>query len=148
MKIMYCKYCGKTIEDNSRFCSFCGGNQHLLRQTFSSENPSTRELEKSTQNYRKSNTIGLNHPDTGIIIAFYLLVGFRLFWFISDLVNKDKTYDELKDYNNFIMKPTFVFFWSIPLIMAIYAKNKDHKLIMLIVSVILIGWTIYLEFIK
>ena len=25
---MYCKYCGKRILDNSRYCNYCGANQN------------------------------------------------------------------------------------------------------------------------
>ena len=29
---MYCKYCGKQIDDDSVFCNFCGENQYSLQE--------------------------------------------------------------------------------------------------------------------
>lgn len=39
---MYCKHCGKEIEDGSKFCNYCGGEQE------SQEPIQTESLETST----------------------------------------------------------------------------------------------------
>lgn len=146
---MHCKHCGNQIENDSKFCSFCGGKiepigqsipiqQSISNQPFN--NLVTERPHKITQNNANS--------DKGLLLAFAVIVGLRLFWFVSDLINKDKSYSDLETYINFVIKPSYIVFWSVPLILALFSKRKEQRIILLVISLVIICWTIYENFIK
>jgi hypothetical protein len=39
-------------------------------------------------------------------------------------------------------------YMGLPILFALYTKKKEHKTILLIIGLILIGWTVYENFIK
>lgn len=146
---MHCKHCGNQIENDSKFCSFCGGKIEPIGQSIPIHHPPTNEPiiapVPETVNY---NTQNQANCDKGLLVAFAVMVGLRLFWFISDLINKDKAYSDLETYINFVIKPSYIVFWSVPLILALFSKRKEQRIILLIISLAIIGWTIYENFIK
>lgn len=146
---MHCKHCGNQIENDSKFCSFCGGkiepiSQSIPIQQYTSNEPSNIPVTESPH----INTQNLANSDKGLLVAFAVMVGLRLFWFVSDLINKDKSYSDLETYINYVIKPSYIVFWSVPLILALFSKRKEQRIILLVISLAIIGWTIYENFIK
>lgn len=146
---MHCKHCGNQIENDSKFCSFCGGKIDPIGQTIPTQQPINTEPiihpVTETSEYNLQNQV---NNDKGLLIAFAVMVGARLFWFISDLVNKEKSYSDLETFNDFVIKPSYIVFWSVPLILALFSKRKEQRIILLIISLMILGWTIYENFIK
>ena len=143
---MHCKHCGNKIENDSKFCSFCGGKVESIVQTSSSqENLKNHPYYKS----ENGNDILQNqvNSDKGLIVAFSIIVGSKLLWMILDFINKNKTYEEVESYNNFILKPSFLVFWSVPLILAYFSKRNEMRTILLIISLAILGVAIYDNFI-
>lgn len=67
---MYCKYCGKEIRDNSKFCSSCGGNivgEKVTKKVIKSDNVKT-----SKRNLQPLITLGIFAV---LIIAVFLFIG-------------------------------------------------------------------------
>lgn len=71
---MHCKHCGLQIDDDSNYCSNCGGAVAPVGKV-----PVDTEPVQS---------------DTGLIISYCMMVGIRLFWVVYDWVNKDTSYEE------------------------------------------------------
>ncbi|WP_276979158.1 zinc ribbon domain-containing protein [Flavobacterium filum] len=146
---MHCKHCGNQIENDSKFCSFCGGKIEPIGQSIPIQQPISNEpLNNPVTERPRNNSQNHANSDKGLLVAFAVMVGLRLFWFVSDLLNKDKSYSDLETYINFVIKPTYVVFWSVPLILALFSKRKEQRIILLVISLVIIGWTIYENFIK
>lgn len=43
---MFCKYCGKEIDDTAKFCGNCGGNLSLMKVEEKQEKADDKELER------------------------------------------------------------------------------------------------------
>jgi hypothetical protein len=146
---MHCKHCGNPIENDSKFCSFCGGKIEQIGQSIPIHHlPTNKPIIKptiETVNYKTQNQA---NSDKGLLVAFAVMVGLRLFYIISDFINKDKAYADLEAYINFVIKPSYIVFWSVPLILALFSKRKVQRITLLIISLTIIGWTIYENFIK
>lgn len=146
---MHCKHCGNQIENDSKFCSFCGGKIEPIGQSIPIQQPISNEPFNNPVTERPHNISQKNaNSDKGLLVAFAVMVGLRLFWFVSDLINKDKSYSDLETYINFVIKPSYIVFWSVPLILALFSKKKEQRIILLVISLVIIGWTIYENFIK
>lgn len=57
---MYCKHCGRSIDDNSVFCTYCGKSVQKTQHTF--------EANKITED---SSTVETNIPTTGYEDGFF-----------------------------------------------------------------------------
>ena len=146
---MHCKHCGNQIENDSKFCSFCGGKIEPISQSIVTQQPTSNEAYNNPVNETPHiNSQNLANSDKGLLVAFAVMVGLRLFWFISDLINKDKSYLDMETYINFVIKPSYIVFWSVPLILALFSKRKEQRIILLVISLVIIGLTIYENFIK
>ncbi len=146
---MHCKHCGNQIDNDSKFCSFCGGKVEPIDQSHPTNQSISREqFIISPLSEINNNKQSQTNSDNGLLVAFSVMVGLRFFWIISDFVNKDKSYSDLETYYTFVIKPTYILFWSVPLIIALFSKRKEQRIILLIISLMLIVWTIYEHFIK
>ena len=47
---MHCKHCGNQIENDSKFCSFCGGKVESIVQTSSSQQNPTNQSDNNAKN--------------------------------------------------------------------------------------------------
>jgi zinc-ribbon domain len=80
---MHCKQCGNPIDSNSKFCSYCGVN--VDPPTLSQPQVVVEALHPKvyssdpTHNIFKSR---FSRPDRGLLIAFIMMLGLRLFWII------------------------------------------------------------------
>jgi hypothetical protein len=62
---MYCKECGKAIDNDSKFCSFCGSKQPVI-QFSDNKNDLSSKSEPTTQNVNASLSLGKNDDKTKI----------------------------------------------------------------------------------
>lgn len=147
---MFCRHCGNEIENGSRFCSFCGGlidndGQIIL---FHEPNPN---IPTSVGESNKSNSLirrDLIKNDFGILIAFLLMVGLNLFWTIGDLINKADKTQWIDAFFIYIIKPSYVFFWIILIVMAVSSFGKMQRNILLIIGIGVFGFNLYLIYFK
>jgi hypothetical protein len=146
---MYCNYCVKVIEDNSNFCSFCGGivtskdnlafaGKEKIENPFHKEEP---ELVKKT--LKK-----VLNRDQGFLFSFVIMVGLRFFWIAMGKMNIGKNVVELDYTIKYLMKPSYVIFWCIPLLMAFYVKRMDQKLLMILFGIIVIALSVFENYLQ
>ncbi|RZK48811.1 MAG: zinc ribbon domain-containing protein [Pedobacter sp.] len=109
---MHCKHCGNQIENDSKFCSFCGGKIEPISQSIPIQPTSNEPSNNPVTETPHINTQNLANSDKGLLVAFALMVGVRLFWFVSDLINKDKSYSDLETYINYVIKPSYIVFFN------------------------------------
>ncbi len=76
---MYCKYCGKVIADDSKFCQHCGGKQDSAIDSETNEK-STTEEKKTNNKVIEIPTIKTNLSDK----TKWLLFGYAI-WFVFNL---------------------------------------------------------------
>ncbi|NTW33851.1 MAG: zinc ribbon domain-containing protein [Bacteroidetes bacterium] len=103
---MHCKHCGNKIDSDSKFCSFCAGKVEPI-MTY---NPQPTALLKENTEVLNNETSSLNknqrilNQDNGLLIAFLILSGLRLFWYLFNLYSKDKSFEDLLPFINYILK--------------------------------------------
>lgn len=139
---MHCKHCGNQIENDSKFCSFCGGKIDPIGQTIPTQQPVTQVQNENvfTQSERPIHQSSSN--DNGYLIAGIYFFTIQLIWVLFS-----KFVDSWYEYR-YVTASINIVFMGMPILFAIYTKKKDHKTILLIVGLILIGWTVYENFIK
>lgn len=134
---MYCKHCGNKLESDSAFCSSCGGK---IEQTKENGHPplgaDSNEV-NSTLNIATTPT----NQDKGILIAFFTMAGMRILWLLSDIVNTEDSFAQ--SYINFVLKPSFTIFWCTPLVLAFISRQKSQRIFLLIIGLILLGYSLF-----
>jgi|APSaa5957512622_1039677.scaffolds.fasta_scaffold254931_1 hypothetical protein len=140
---MHCKHCGNQIEDDSKFCSFCGGKIKPINQP---KDIQQSIIDKPIETDVTTNTeIELNstkNTDEGYLIGGFIFFGVQLFWVLfTKLIDNWHNYD-------YVGKIVNLVFMGIPIVFAIYVKQKNHKIILLILGVLLMIWSIYQNFIQ
>ena len=141
---MYCNYCVKVIEDNSHFCSFCGGKTiSQASLSYSKKKDIENPFHKRDPELVKKTSKKSLSRDQGFLIAFFIMVGLRFFWIVLEKLKHGKNLAQLNVINKILLKPSYVVFWSIPLLMAFYVKKKEQRLLMLILGIIALAMSIY-----
>jgi hypothetical protein len=136
---MHCKHCGNQIENDSKFCSFCGGKVEPISSiipnpTIFSEPKSEPEISKQVVDIK-----GIQNENKLIIVGLIPLV--------SELINMLLRFTsnyELWDWSERIFG---ILIGSIPLMLSFYVKGKASKQILLIIGLILLAWIIFKFFI-
>lgn len=124
---MHCKHCGNQIDDDSRYCSHCGGQIQAPVET---------------------NPAYFSQSDTVLIVAFCMMVGLRLFWLLYEWANRYTSYEDKVLSFKFIVKPSYVVFWSIPLILAVFIRTRSLRTIFLLCGFFVLLLAVYDNFIK
>lgn len=143
---MHCKHCGNQIENDSKFCTFCGGKIEPIGQSIPAQQPtSNKPFNNPVTETPHINTQNLVNSDKGLLVAFTVMVGIRLFWEVYKLISKGKYYSDLEYYIYYAIRASYIVFWSVPLILALFSKRKEQRIILLVISLAVLGWTIYKE---
>jgi len=128
--IMLCSNCGKTNENDSNFCKYCGDN---LNPT----DPNHTIFERSYQVLSKSNL------DLGYLIVAILILVNVFMWFFwsfifggSDLSNNRILYKGIRLLSTTLSIAQFV-------VMFIFAKRQSYKIIIGIIAAIIIIYDLY-----
>lgn len=69
---MFCKYCGKEIRDDAKFCSFCGENIHVKKRAeklVSNESAPIRHIERNVKTWITLGIMGL------LLIGAFIFLG-------------------------------------------------------------------------
>ena len=91
-KIMFCKFCGNKIDDNSLFCSFCGKKQSEMNKLTSNGNEINEQWETKTVDLKDPdilirkdyfNKILLRKSFVYYLIFCFILTFFRYYFAIS-----------------------------------------------------------------
>lgn len=145
---MHCKHCGGQISNDSNFCSICGGKVDPL-VGFSGDDHKQSERD-FLDNQSKSNltATNLSKGDKGILFAFVLMVGLRIFWLISGKINEGKSYAEMEDFLKYVVKPSYILFWTIPFILALHISKKNVSHILATIGLIVMGLSVYENYIE
>lgn len=135
---MHCKHCGNQIENDSKFCSFCGGKVEPigLQQTIFQQEP-----KQESNNVQNEVTPAASQDSNGYLIAGLVFFGFQLFWILW-IMFVDYWYNY-----EYVIKVVNLIFNGMPILFSIYTRKKEHKVILLIGSLILVFWSIYENFI-
>jgi hypothetical protein len=131
---MHCKHCGNQIENDSKFCSFCGGKVEPISPNI--PNPTSFSEPKSEPEISTGLDIkGIQNENKLIIIG--------LIPFVSELIKMLLIFTssyELWDWSERIFG---ILIGTIPLLLSFYVKGKTSKQLLLIIGLILIAWIIF-----
>lgn len=144
---MHCKHCGNQIENDSKFCSFCGGKTEPIEQRVEVQQPLNQNVLTSnfTPNSEKTKTEKFTNAFLIIgIIDFTFYFFWEAYWkIVTDL--EASTISKLE----IILKPIWIINICITIFLCVFfAKKKEHKSILLIIGVLLLGWSIYGQYFK
>lgn len=139
---MHCRHCGNQIENDSKFCSFCGGKIDPIGQTIPTQQPLTQVQNENVLKQSEKPSYQSSSNDNGYLIAGIYFFTIQLIWVLFS-----KFVDSWYEYR-YVTASINIVFMGMPILFALYAKKKEHKTILLIVGLILIGWTVYENFIK
>lgn len=139
---MHCKHCGEQIEDDSKFCTNCGGkvgtNERVIQpQQFSSQvqTESVFPLSKDKIDFEKLGK--------GFLLIALFNFGFQFFWVTINLIlnaNGYEMYDKIAP----ITKPLGIVNSIIVLFLCfMFSKNKGHKTFFLILAGCVLVYRIY-----
>ena len=147
---MYCKHCGNQVENDSKFCSFCGGLIDQVGQMSHSteQNPNLQTSEDvnigNNSLFRKK----LIKNDIGTLIAFGLIVGLQLFWYINNFLNQTNNTVNIDAFIFYILKPSYVFYWTAPIILALTCFGKIQRNILFVIGIAMFAFNLYLIYFK
>jgi hypothetical protein len=130
---MHCKHCGNSIDNDSKYCAHCGGQVEPISQI-----PDKKDL----------TDIDPVQGDLGLIIAFCIMVGMRIFWYLIRAIEDNSSAETVDIYRKVFMKPSYVIFWSVPLILAVFMKYKELRRILLVVGSVILAMAVYDHFLK
>lgn len=143
---MHCKHCGNKIENDSKFCSFCGGKTEPIEQQVEIQQPEKQIY--STPNFTTtSEKIKIQKFANAFLIIGIIDFTFYFFWevrykIVENLVDSFSILD-------IILKPIWIINTCITIFLCFFfAKKKEHKSILLILGVLLLGWSIYVEYFR
>ena len=140
---MHCKHCGNQIENDSKFCSFCGGKIDPIGQTIPTQQPLTQVQNENILIQQSEKPIYTSSSnDNGYLIAGIYFFTIQLFWVLFP--NFVEAWYEY----HYVTASINIVFMGLPILFALYTKKKEHKTILLVIGLILISWTIYEYFIK
>ena len=142
---MHCKHCGTQIENDSKFCSVCGGKTEPIQQQVEMQKPLNQIL--STSNI----TTNLEEPKSEKLTNAFLIIalinfGFILFWNIIRVISS-KGDNDIYTKMEIIFKPLDILnLISVTFLCLLFTKKKEHKTILLIIGILLLGWGIYVNY--
>lgn len=147
INIMHCKHCGNQIENDSKFCSFCGGKTEPIEQLVEKQQPLTQTHSPSGFTTNLEKTKSEKFTNAFLIIAL-VNFGFHLFWnIIQEVANRGD--DEIFTRLEIILKPiSIINLISVILLCILFTKKKEHKTILLIIGILLLGWGIYINYFR
>lgn len=141
---MHCKHCGNQIENDSKFCSFCGGKIDPIGQTFhQTQQPLTQVQSEPILTPPNQNSTVDKFSNAFLVIAI-VTFGFSLFWAIINFIG----YEIYSPYLP-ILKPLSIIGSAIVLFLCFFfTKKKEHKTLFLVLVVCQLAWDIYNQYIK
>lgn len=148
---MHCKHCGNQIENDSKFCSYCGGRLAPIGQQLS-PTPITQNL-TSVQTDTFASSIQQTGSSSFINAFLYIALtdfGFSFFWIILQIIARNKE-DGYKIYEQLepLTKPLGIINSIVILFLCfLYTKKKEHKTLFLILGICILAWRIYDTYIK
>jgi len=129
---MICSNCGKTNENDSNFCKYCGDN---LNPTATDPNHTIFD-----RSYR---TLPQSNIDLGYLVIAILILANVFMWFFwsfifggADINNKSVLYKGIRVLSTTLSISQFV-------VMFIFAKRQSYKIIIGIIAAIIIIYDLY-----
>lgn len=148
---MHCKHCGNQIENDSKFCSFCGGKVAPIEPQLSpiqiKQNLTSGQHDTFVSSIQQTGSS--NFINAFLVIAL-IDFGFSLFWIILQIIARTKE-DGYKIYEQLqpVTKPLGIINSTIILFLCfLYTKKKEHKTLFLILGICVLAWRIYDTYIK
>lgn len=144
---MHCKHCGNQIENDSKFCSFCGGKIDPIGQTIPTQQPLTQVQPETILTPKYEKNIPEKFANAFLVIAI-IDFGFRLFWNIINEIDRNGN-SEIYSTMEIVTTPLWILNTVITAFLCfLYSKKKKHKTVILIIGVVLLGWGIYANYIR
>ena len=144
---MHCKHCGTQIENDNKFCSSCGGKTEPIGQPVEIQQPLAQTHSPSgfTTNLEKTKSEKFTNA---LLIIALVNFGFHLFWNImQEVANRGD--DEIYTRFQIILKPVSIInLISVILLCLLFTKKKEHRTILLIICILLLGWGIYINYFR
>lgn len=141
---MHCKHCGNQIENDSKFCSFCGGKVEPIGQTFQQPQQPLTQVQPEPILLPQSEKSIVEKITNAFLIIGLVDFGFSLFWIILNLIafkgNGYEIYSQIEP----IIKPLRIINSIVILFLCfLYTKKREHKTLLLIFAACLLALVIY-----
>lgn len=144
---MHCKHCGTQIENDSKFCSVCGGKIEPIELRIEIQQPAN-QIHSAPNFTPNSEKTTIEKFANAFLIIGIIDFSFFLFWEVLNKISKDlepTTYSKLE----VVLKPIWLVNICITIILcSLFAKKKEHKSILLILGILMLGWSIYVQYFR
>ncbi len=146
---MHCKHCGNQIENDSKFCSFCGGKIEPIGQTITTQQPLTQvQLETISTPLNEKST---SDDFTNALLVIGLTdFGFALFWTVLRIITltTDNGYRINRQLEPVTTLLSIIHACIALFLCFLYTKKKEHKTLFLILTICLLAWYIYDNYLR
>jgi len=143
MNQKHCKFCGKIIDADSKYCAHCGGNVENLAPI---EQPQF-SVQKDTQKVESDSPIEKIVADTTITDQ-YFTIGLVTFLISVFWVLVNRFIENAYEYNE-IWKPINIITVSaIPILCTIFTKKQSYRIVLGIMAGITILYYVFVFYIE
>ena len=141
MEKKHCKFCGKIVDTDSRFCIYCGGNIENNIQTEQSLliTETYRKIEDSVIPFKNEGN-KKNDP--------FLIIGLVNFLIILCWVSINRFVKNAYDYKNFLNFISLITLPLIPLLCFIYTKKQSYRIILALCTGFILFYYIFVFYIE
>jgi hypothetical protein len=131
MENINCNHCGKIIENDSNFCTFCG--EKIIKNVQEIKNQVSREDQIDNVGMKDENPKSLNN-DNGYFIVGFVFFGIQilrpvLYFYMLGQTGINYTY-------SYLIFGADIVFAGIPILLSRYTKEKNHKKMLIIMGII------------
>lgn len=143
MNQKHCKFCGKVIDSDSRYCAYCGGN---LENLVSIDQPQF-SVQNDTQKVENDSSIEAVETEFSITDQYFTigLVSFLIFvfWaFVNRYIETAYQYSEIWKIISIITIS------AIPILCVIFTKKQSYRIVLGVMAGITILYYIFIYYIE
>ena len=139
---MHCKHCGKQIEDDSKFCTYCGGKISINEKAIQSQQITSQVQTESVLPFTNDKTDFSKFTNGFLLIAIFDFA-FQLLWVVINLIAKFNGYMVYEKIAPFTKPLGIVNSIIILFLCFLFSKNKGHKTVFLILAGCVFVYRIY-----
>jgi hypothetical protein len=141
---MHCKHCGNQIENDSKFCSFCGGKIDPVGQTFHQTQQPLTQVQTEPVLTPVNEKITVDKTANAFLVIALVVFGFKLFWVFINLMD----YDVYSQFLPVLIPLSIISSVIVLFLCFFFSKKKEHKTLFLILAVCQLAWDIYQQYLK
>jgi hypothetical protein len=141
---MHCKHCGLQIDDDSKFCTSCGGKVGVSDGISQSQQFSTPIKNQTNHLTIDEPKYDFNKISSAFLVIALVDFGYNLLWTIISLYARFTEDYGVYEKVSPVTKPLVIINTGIVLFLCfLFTKNKGHKTFFLILAICNIIYSIY-----